>query len=812
MYEMPLIYDNNKANNKANSETSVDTVLVDQQLLNGLPQQEVMTALVDLKSRQQILFTRMASLEANVEGVGCGGSGGCGHSIAANNCIIEANTQRDRQILHMLEVVVNKRNGYFRDQSDCAKMIRCSNGKITHRFTCSEGKVFNDITKSCDDPKYVNCHNSATLEMTTSPSSISIEEPRYELPKAVPLQVDPYLFRQSRVFIPTYDTTHDIENTETPHNVDTDITITPSNETSDPKNERSLRVVKHHSIIINDSFVEYEEESKPRLNKSFVEYEEESKPRLNKSFVEYEERFIKPLNNSFVIYEEDKDNETIPIITTTIATTSPTTIITTTEVPLEMTTIKNIESITLSSVIPTTIDSIVLPVLETILQNETLTETTVTESTYISTNTESTESCVVEDSVAGLHTVLSNYKSNDMSKITDFYKIVCYFTNWSRYRSDLAKYTPNNINPFLCTHIIYAFAILDNKTLTMKSSDKCTDIDNRFYQRVTDLKEKNPKLKVLIALGGWVDSEGDKYSRLVRNYTNRMNFIERAIEFIRQHNFDGLDLDWEYPQCWQSDCSAGTPSDKLNFAKFIRELRTAFNRQPKPLLLTAAVGAAKHIVDNAYEINSLMVNLDFINLMSYDYYTTGSPIAAHHSQLYSHPNAKDMDNKVLNANFSVNYWIKKGFPSHKIILGIPFYGRTFKLVDSEINDFGSPVNGTGDQGIYTKENGFIAYYEICANILQKGWAKRTDSYVLRGNPLITGPYSYTSNQWVGYDDRDHIIQKTDFIKNNNLGGAMIWALDLDDFNGICCHIMSPLLKTINKELREYKFDLKKFCP
>ena len=70
-----------------------------------------------------------------------------------------------------------------------------------------------------------------------------------------------------------------------------------------------------------------------------------------------------------------------------------------------------------------------------------------------------------------------------------------------------------------------------------------------MYKKVTDLKKKGKK--VLIALGGWNDSRGDKYSKLVNNPSLRRAFVKNAIEFLKEHNFDGLDLDWEYPKCWQ---------------------------------------------------------------------------------------------------------------------------------------------------------------------------------------------------------------------------------------------------------------------
>lgn len=70
-----------------------------------------------------------------------------------------------------------------------------------------------------------------------------------------------------------------------------------------------------------------------------------------------------------------------------------------------------------------------------------------------------------------------------------------------------------------------------------------------FYERVVAYKRKG--LKVSLALGGWNDSAGDKYSRLVNSPSARRRFIKHVLEFLDKYNFDGLDLDWEYPVCWQ---------------------------------------------------------------------------------------------------------------------------------------------------------------------------------------------------------------------------------------------------------------------
>lgn len=123
------------------------------------------------------------------------------------------------------------------------------------------------------------------------------------------------------------------------------------------------------------------------------------------------------------------------------------------------------------------------------------------------------------------------------------YKLVCYFTNWAWYRPGLGKYLPDHIDANLCTHIVYGFAVLNYDELTIRTHDSWADIDNKFYARVVEFKQKG--VKVTLAIGGWNDSAGDKYSRLVRNPAARAKFIRHVIEFLEKYGFEGLDLDWE---------------------------------------------------------------------------------------------------------------------------------------------------------------------------------------------------------------------------------------------------------------------------
>lgn len=70
-----------------------------------------------------------------------------------------------------------------------------------------------------------------------------------------------------------------------------------------------------------------------------------------------------------------------------------------------------------------------------------------------------------------------------------------------------------------------------------------------FYEKVVEYKRYG--IKVSLAIGGWNDSAGDKYSKLVNDPAARARFVSHVVLFLEKYGFDGLDLDWEYPKCWQ---------------------------------------------------------------------------------------------------------------------------------------------------------------------------------------------------------------------------------------------------------------------
>uniref|UniRef100_V5HBI5 chitinase n=2 Tax=Ixodes ricinus TaxID=34613 RepID=V5HBI5_IXORI len=364
---------------------------------------------------------------------------------------------------------------------------------------------------------------------------------------------------------------------------------------------------------------------------------------------------------------------------------------------------------------------------------------------------------------------------------------LCYWGSWSHYRHGDGAFSVNQIDPTLCTHLVYTFAKLENGVI--KEFDPYLDLAKPWhlgmYKKFNNLKLENPQLKTILAVGGW--NEGSiKYSKMASTSKRRAKFVKSVVDFLELHGFDGLDMDWEYPTQ-----RGGNPEDRDNFIKLLSELRAAFVE--RNYLLTAAVSAGIPTANASYDIPQLSQLLDLISVMGYDFFGAWQQYTGHNSPLRARKGASELE-KIFNIEAAIEFWMSQGADTNKLVLGLPLYGRTFTLANPRDSGFGALTMGPGRPGPFTNEPGFVGYNEICTQLKSGDWKVTRD-------PDVNAPVATKDREWIGFDDAESLTKKVEFAMSKNLTGIMVWSIETDDFRGTCTGTVNPLLSAINKALQ-----------
>ncbi len=302
------------------------------------------------------------------------------------------------------------------------------------------------------------------------------------------------------------------------------------------------------------------------------------------------------------------------------------------------------------------------------------------------------------------------------------------------------------------THINYAF--VDVRQNRAWLHNLATDSTN--FRKLNGLKRRNPDLKLLISIGGWSWSEN--FSDAVLTDTSRAAFVASAVAIVRDYQLDGIDIDWEYPGMKGED-NVFRPEDREHFTLLFKTLREQLNslkqQTGKDYLVTTAMPGFAEIFTHT-DMGQAQQYLDYINVMSYDFFTVG-PQAGHHTNLYA-------SGKVANemsGDRAVTLYRQAGVPAEKLVLGVAFYGRAWQLQDADPEHYPRSIVNVERGGGYS----FIKD-SLLTNPAYKRYRDRK----------AKAPYLYNArlNRFVSYDDEESVKAKCRYVTKNRLAGVMFW--------------------------------------
>jgi chitinase len=329
------------------------------------------------------------------------------------------------------------------------------------------------------------------------------------------------------------------------------------------------------------------------------------------------------------------------------------------------------------------------------------------------------------------------------------------------------------------THLIYSQA---RPTAGGDCEMAHPDVDTRNLEALNDLRHENPRLLILLSVGGW---SGSKYfSDVAATASARSRFSASCLRIVKKYALDGLDIDWEYPVTGGKRTDHKRSSDKENFVLVLKQLRgdlDAIEHERHLLLTVASTCYRNHLSD--LSLRAMSGVLDWFNLMGYDFNEMEPKRTSHHSGLFAWSASSDAEpeaRKYANSDAAVQWYLDHGVPSEKIVLGVPFYGQVWSGVPDR-ND-GLYQSYRGRPG----EDGTLSYREIEQKYLPF-YTRHWDNQV-----KVPWLYNKQTKIMISYEDRQSIAIKAHYVIQKHLGGMMFWDFGQDDSK-------STLLGTIYKE-------------
>ncbi|KAL9227507.1 hypothetical protein vseg_003189 [Gypsophila vaccaria] len=318
----------------------------------------------------------------------------------------------------------------------------------------------------------------------------------------------------------------------------------------------------------------------------------------------------------------------------------------------------------------------------------------------------------------------------------------------------------SDIDSTLFTHLFCAFAQLDTST------NQLSPIPAECSSFTQSVQQANPSVQTLLSIGGGSTPSSD-FNNMASQAASRSTFINSAITMARSNGFHGLDLDWEQQT---------TQDEMNNLGTLLTEWRAAINADAtntglQPLLLTAALAYTPVANPSAtFPSQVIAQTLDWVNVMAYDFYNPNGSS----TETRSHACLRDPTGGASGRS-GLNTWINQGVPAKQLVLGFPYYGYVWKLVDPNNNGLLAPADGVDTSVAGVSSEGALKYDQIEDFINEK------QATVVYNSSFVTN-YCYSGSTWINYDDTQTIAAKVSYAKSINLLGYFAWNL-AQDHNG-----------------------------
>ncbi|GMH04475.1 hypothetical protein Nepgr_006314 [Nepenthes gracilis] len=321
----------------------------------------------------------------------------------------------------------------------------------------------------------------------------------------------------------------------------------------------------------------------------------------------------------------------------------------------------------------------------------------------------------------------------------------------SGYWLTVNEFPVTDIDSSLFTHLFCAFASLNSSTFRLSIPSRDEDYFSSF---ATTVKLKNPSVLTLLSIGD--SSIAPIFFSMLSNSSFRKSFIDSSVKTARRYGFDGIDLCCLYQR--------NTSSNMKDMGTLFEEWRAAVDSEARSnsggakLILTIAL----YYLPEDFPVNSIQRSFDWVHIMAFDYYV---PLR----DKFVHPHAALYDPfSNVSTDYGIREWINKGLSVGKMVLGLPYHGYAWTLMNPKNKMIGAPSSGPA-----ITPDGSMSYNYIKEYVHSYG-------AVILYNSTYVENYCTFGSFWIGFDDVETIKTKVSYVKEKGLLGYTVFQVGNDD--------------------------------